>query len=120
MVRTYTPATTITYESSLKARFYKHIEQAFPAHIPLRLFVTFYRVKSRYLPKKELMPFRKCDLDNLVKSITDAMNGILMPDDAQITTLVARKRWANNDNGYITLKLEEDKLQGDNDVNSNL
>jgi len=70
--------------------------------------VCFHRTKSIWLPKRERKPFRKADLDNYVKLCLDGINGVLIPDDAQVTTLIASKVWTDKDTGYIELKLEED------------
>jgi crossover junction endodeoxyribonuclease RusA len=53
---------------------------------PVMLSVTFYR-KTR----------QRCDLDNLVKAIQDALNGIAYGDDAQIVSLVAVKAVSPDD-----------------------
>jgi Holliday junction resolvase RusA-like endonuclease len=45
------------------------------------------------------------DLDNFVKLVADAANGILWEDDSQISTLTACKLWG--DVGYIDLIVEE-------------
>ncbi len=37
--------------------------------------------------------FPPLDLDNLVKSVLDAGNGILYKDDRQIVKIVAKKSW---------------------------
>jgi Holliday junction resolvase RusA-like endonuclease len=95
---------------------------SFPPHTPLKLEVTFYRTKSKWLPKREALPFRKPDLDNLYKTIGDCLsypksctsqNNIpfppsIVPDDAQITTCVSKKRWSTNNHGYIEVELTED------------
>ncbi len=109
-IRTYTPTKTVNAESFLKARLLRHKDNAFPPHIPVKLSVSFFRSKSKWLPRKETMPFRKADLDNYTKLVCDALNGVLIPDDAQITTIITRKRWSNNGQGYITIRLEEDSL----------
>jgi hypothetical protein len=36
------------------------------------------------------------------------MNGLLVADDAQITTINMQKKWSPNGEGFITLRLEED------------
>lgn len=41
------------------------------------------------------------DIDNLVKAVTDALNGILWKDDSQIVSLSAEKRYGES--GRITL-----------------
>lgn len=106
--RTYTPQRTKDAEDFLRYRLLKHKDNAFPAHTPVRLSVTFYRTKSKYLSKKETMPFRKPDLDNLLKTCLDSMNDILIADDAQITTIIAKKRWSKDGEGHINIKMEKD------------
>lgn len=81
----------------------------FPKHTPIKLIVTFYRQKSKWLPKREQKPFRKPDLDNFLKLTLDTITGILIPDDAQITSIDAKKRWSPNGHGYIEIELMEDK-----------
>ena len=82
--------------------------EPFPKHTPIKLTVTFYRRKSKWLPKKEQKPFRKPDLDNFLKLTLDTITGTLIPDDAQITTINAKKRWSPNGRGFIEMNLEED------------
>jgi Holliday junction resolvase RusA-like endonuclease len=113
---TYTPTTTKIAEDFIKARLLRHKEDMFPTGIPLRLSCTFWRTKSKYLPKRETMPWRRADLDNYCKTLLDSVNGILVADDSQITTLVARKRWSPTGQGYITLKLEPDSLKGEHNA----
>lgn len=47
---------------------------------PVRLVVRFYRENGQC-----------CDLDNLVKLVSDALNGIAWKDDRQVVELVAAK-----------------------------
>jgi Holliday junction resolvase RusA-like endonuclease len=109
-VRTYTPIKTQEAQDFIKARLHKHLSQAFSPHVPIKLTATFYRTKSKWLPKRETKPFRKPDLDNFLKLLLDSIDNMLVPDDAQITSISVRKRWSSNSEGYITLKLEEDRL----------
>ena len=46
---------------------------------------------------------READLDNLVKSVSDALNGIAYLDDRQVTQLVARKQM--DDNPHLVVRL---------------
>ena len=46
---------------------------------------------------------KKPDLDNLVKFYCDISNGILYEDDAQIYSLVARKKYALEPKTEITI-----------------
>lgn len=90
----------------------------FPAHVPLKVTYAFYRTKGRWLPKYETFPCRKPDADNLVKLIGDTICPTLVPDDAQFTTVIARKRWSQTGQGYITVRIELDKEETDNAVDS--
>lgn len=110
-VRTYTPQHTLEAQNVITWRLKRYMDgdkPAFPANMPLKLNICFYRHKSKYLPKRETMPFRKPDKDNLEKLFLDAANGVLFADDAQICTTLSKKRWSPTGEGYITIKLEED------------
>ena len=106
----YTPERTKNAQDAIVARLKRYQDDCFPAGTPVKLTVTFYRTKSKYLPIRETLPFRKPDLDNLLKLLSDAMNGLLVVDDSQITTISAKKRWTDRAEGYIALRLEEDIL----------
>jgi Holliday junction resolvase RusA-like endonuclease len=107
-VRSYTPERTQIAQDFIKTFLqpYKHL--CFPVHVPIKMTVVFNRTKSIWLPKKERFPFRKPDTDNFIKLVLDSINTILIPDDAQVTTIVASKRWTDENKGYIFLMLEED------------
>ena len=108
-VWTYTPRKTKEAQVFLTSRLERHKHDQFPPHVPVKLTATFFRKKSKWLPKKESLPVRKPDLDNFLKLLSDALNGVLVSDDAQITSLTIKKRWTTAEYGYIQLKLEEDK-----------
>lgn len=108
-VWSFIPRRTVQAQEELQARFERYKGRGFAPHVPVKLSVTFYRVKSKQLTKRETLPFRKPDLDNFLKLVLDSMNGILVADDAQITTIACKKRWSENGTGHITIKLEEDK-----------
>ena len=126
IVRTYTPAKTKKAQDAIKAEVMAMVDDGrvmpFPVRTPLKLTVTFYRCKSMWLPKYVDMPYIKPDLDNFLKLLLDAINGSIVPDDAQITTIISRKRWTKSsqalsrkkkrtgrNRGYILCEIEEDK-----------
>ncbi|MDR1647770.1 MAG: RusA family crossover junction endodeoxyribonuclease, partial [Zoogloeaceae bacterium] len=43
---------------------------------------------------RAILPAKRPDLDNVVKSVCDAMNGVVFRDDAQIVRLTAEKIYA--------------------------
>jgi Holliday junction resolvase RusA-like endonuclease len=107
-VRTYTPERTLIAQEAIVALLQPYKDQCFPTHIPVKLTCTFWRHKSKWLPRKESLPFRKPDLTNFAKLLEDAIIGILIPDDSQLTTVHLAKRWSPTNEGYITMRLEED------------
>lgn len=76
--RAYTPAGTVKAELAIAA----HARRAGvkPHDEPVHLVVRFYRFDAR-----------RCDLDNLVKTVGDALNGIAWNDDSQVVLLTAAK-----------------------------
>ena len=108
-VWTFTPNKTRDTESLIKLDAKQHFSEPFEAHIPLKLKAIFYRKKPEsYSLKKEDRPVRKPDLDNFVKLLVDALVPDIIPDDAQLTTLIVCKRWTKNDTGYIYYGIEID------------
>lgn len=83
---TFTPKATRDAEAQIVVDFWK----AYPGHLPwdgdVSLSVTFYRGTKR-----------RVDVDNLLKLVQDALNGVVFVDDAQIVTLTARKCGAVGD-----------------------
>lgn len=115
-VWSFTPQATKDAEAIIRALVQQQVLDAFPQHTPLSMTVTFYRTKLPHILKSETIPVRKPDLDNYIKTVLDALNGIAFPDDAQISTIIARKRWSELEGlhqdgaGYITIELQEDTL----------
>ena len=70
----YTPPMTRAYESTIAYMARQYFKK--PLEGDVRLTITF-RVK------------RMADLDNLVKAVTDALNGIVYNDDRQIVEIHA-------------------------------
>uniref|UniRef100_A0A6M3IY95 Putative endodeoxyribonuclease n=1 Tax=viral metagenome TaxID=1070528 RepID=A0A6M3IY95_9ZZZZ len=55
------------------------------------------------------MPITKPDLDNYIKTLLDALNGYAFRDDAQVTSLEVKKRFAGTGEvPRIELTLEVD------------
>ena len=96
--RIYTPKATETYEREIKKAWEK-VNGSEPFSGPLVMRLYFYMPipksetkanKLKMLEKKK-RPVTKPDLDNLSKSIMDALNGVAYNDDNQIVTLLAKK-----------------------------
>ena len=107
-VWSFTPKKTKDAEAALRLLLQPQITDSFPEHTPIKLTVCFYRTKPK--TAKDAMPVRKPDLDNYIKWVSDCLNGLAFPDDSQVTTVVASKRWSTEDYPYITIGLVEDSL----------
>jgi len=108
---TYYHKNTTEGLEAIRAMLYNKHLKPFPEHTPVKMDVTFYRTKSKwYRPKSEKLPCRKPDTTNFLKLLEDCLSGIIIPDDAAITTIIARKRWTKLNHGYIEITLEQDSL----------
>lgn len=76
--RRYTAPRTRAHEALIAGA--AKIAGATPVDGPVRLAVKFFRDSAH-----------RCDIDNLTKSVQDALNGIAYRDDSQIVEVVASK-----------------------------
>lgn len=96
--RIYTPRSTEIYENEIRKAWEKvNGKEPFTGPLLMKLYLYMPIPKSetkanklKMLEKKKL-PTKKPDIDNLVKSIMDALNGVAYEDDSQIVTLLAKK-----------------------------
>lgn len=108
---TYTPEKTKVYERYVKVMIQK--ARVKPIDGPLKVELTIYRgipksfskVKRAKAISGELLPTTKPDIDNYVKSVLDASNGLLYHDDNQIVELIARKLYAEEPR--VEIRIEE-------------
>lgn len=97
----YTPKKTKAFEQAVKAMLIAQGAKPLKKGTPLKIELLFARefLKSWSKKKNDLAmnggvyPTTKPDVDNYVKAVLDASNGILYEDDAQIIELVARKAY---------------------------
>lgn len=71
---TYTPTkTALAQEWCYREIAKQKGDFKFSPHSPIKMEVTFYRTKSKWLKKKVFIPYLRPDLDNLTKLITDSL-----------------------------------------------
>ena len=114
-VKHYSPVKTKKYENQI-ADAYMQIKDApfFEKDQALRVSIHFDMPvpKSVSERKRNLMctgvieHTKRPDVDNMGKAVLDALNGIAWADDAQITALNLRKRYATH--GLIWVHIVED------------
>ncbi len=109
-VITYNPVKTQEAQDAIQQIITGICHNSFPPHTALKMTVTFFRHKSKWLPKYETLPMRKPDLVNFEVLLDDAIPKSIIPDDAQITTCISKKRWSPTGTGYIELELEKDTI----------
>ena len=107
----YTPAATVSAEAWVRQCTLDQVGQpCLDGALWVRLGIAF-AVPASWSKKKRaaalvgtIQPTGKPDIDNLVKTIGDALNGILWRDDSQIVDLRAAKFYANEP--FTTLTVE--------------
>jgi len=75
-------------------------------HVPVRLTAEFHFKRPPSVPKKRTEPSVKPDLDKCLRSLNDALTGVLWADDAQVTEIRARKFYATGPE-HVVISMEE-------------
>jgi len=102
-VQTYTDAKTIDYETHVAMKARQAIGASEPLEGALTVFLYLrYGVPTSYSKKRKeaclagLEFPKKVDIDNVYKSITDAMQGIVYANDSQIVEAHIKKVYAED------------------------
>jgi len=72
----------------------------------LRFVMIFLLPRPKNLPKKHTKHIKRPDLDNLIKAILDALQGVFYKDDSQIVTVIASKIYSNKVYG-VEISIDE-------------
>ena len=111
--RAYTPKKTKDYECKVRQAFSDAYHGDIPVYAentPVRAVIEVIQVVPQSWSKKKreaalvgkLAPTsRNGDLDNIAKSILDALNECVYHDDAQVTTLLISKRYGEEPRAVI-------------------
>lgn len=119
-VRTYTPEKTASYESIVKIHAAQAMQGAAPMVGPLALDLTLFVAIPKSTTKRDRAriavgtyhPTKKPDLDNVLKAVTDAMNGIVYEDDAQIVRIVTAKVYSDTPRAEVMVMPYVEALVG--------
>jgi Holliday junction resolvase RusA-like endonuclease len=98
-VQTYTPDKTRNYETLIKAAAIEAMGASEPLETPINLYLYIRAPIPKSLSKKRLeaclngleKPIKKPDASNVLKSVEDAMNGVVYKDDSQIVNIHVTK-----------------------------
>jgi len=96
--RAYTPKKTAQFEQIVADCCPMHP----PINTPCHLSITFHlpipkswsKAKQKAAQDGELAPVTRPDIDNYIKSVMDALNGVAYEDDSQVVTLTAAKLYS--------------------------
>lgn len=102
-VQTYTPDKTRNYESLIKEAAIEAMGSSEPLETPVTLYLYIRAPIPKSLPKKRLeaclngleKPIKKPDASNVLKSVEDAMNGVVYKDDSQIVNIHVSKVYSS-------------------------
>jgi len=101
---TYTPQKTKDYENLVKHSFMAKCGNMAPIEtdVKMSLYIVYSVTKSTSKKDRKLMldgkirPTKKPDIDNIIKAVADALNGLAYLDDKQIVELEAIKWYGEN------------------------
>lgn len=100
----YTPPETKKYEAEILTAYRAAAGKLEPpsGYVSLSLIAGYKIPKSASKAKRgkmleqEILPDKKPDLDNVVKVVLDALNGVAYKDDKQVVMIRARKYYTDN------------------------
>ena len=112
----YTPAKTMNYEILVKELYIiNHQDRPLiEGQIEATLKAYFTIPKSATKKKRALMidekvrPIKRPDLDNIAKTVLDALNGLAYKDDSQVVSLILEKYYS--DTPRVELELIEQEV----------
>lgn len=114
-VKTYTDAATASYEDQIRFYALKAMESSEPLKTALEAFIYVRLPVPQSYSKKRTeaclsgleRPCKKPDLDNIVKSYMDGMNGIVYVDDSQVVEIHTTKVYAEVGGVDVLIKEKE-------------
>lgn len=99
IVRVRTSTKTRSFERTIAALARKQLTACKPFEKLIVANVDFHFKR----PKHTKLSTPKKDIDNLMKSLFDALNEVAYLDDTQIVEVHARKSWASEDKIFLEL-----------------
>ena len=88
----YTPEKTVNYENLVQFSYIEKYKDTDPLEGYLKIEMYFFmpilestsKKRKKLMVERKILPDKKPDLDNMMKSIADSLNGIAYKDDKQI------------------------------------
>lgn len=112
----FTPKETVNYENKVKECYLKQDGRYLEGSIKA-IIKAYYKIPKSYTKKRVQaikegleLPNKKPDIDNCIKVILDALNGIAYEDDKQVVQVIAVKKWTE-DIERVEFELKEIKRE---------
>ena len=107
----YTPEKTVNYENLVQFSYLQEYKNIEPLEGYLKIEIAFYMPIPKSTSKKnrelmigwKLLPDKKPDIDNMIKSITDALNELAYQDDKQIVEVHAYKYYSEEPKAVVMI-----------------
>ena len=107
----YTPEKTVNYENLVQFSYLQEYKNIEPLEGYLKIEIAFYMPIPKSTSKKnrelmigwKLLPDKKPDIDNMIKSITDALNELAYQDDKQIVEVHAYKYYSEQPKAVVMI-----------------
>ncbi|HGM1282915.1 TPA: RusA family crossover junction endodeoxyribonuclease [Clostridioides difficile] len=121
--KAYTTEQTVLYENWIRLMYNSTVKHFFEGNVKMTVICYFdITKKDREALKKNkvntkaykdaidkveglIRPSKKPDLDNIIKSVADSLNGIAYKDDSQIVEVVSKKYYS--DKPRVEVELED-------------
>lgn len=108
----FTPERTRKYEQIVRNEAERAMAGREPFDGPVGVRCQFcFKTPKKNAEKEGEWRVGRPDLDNLLKAVTDAMNGIVYNDDSQIVMTLATKKQTDCDSVFIEVKPLEGRMK---------
>ena len=110
--RVYTPGKTKDYELLVQQYFKIKYPRSKMLEGRVKIEIIAYlkipkstsKVKMQEMLENKISPTKKPDVDNIAKSILDAMNGYVFRDDNQVSKIAVEKRYGIEEKAVISVE----------------
>lgn len=115
-VSTYSPKTTVDYESKVAEAARQAMGSQEPLEGPVAAYIyitlpipaSYSKKRTQACLSGEERPTKRSDIDNFCKAIFDGMNGVVFSDDSQVVSLHSTKVWGTV--GMVEVLVKEELM----------
>ena len=115
-VSTYSPKTTVDYETKVSEAAQIAMGGSEPLETPVGAYIyitlpipaSYSKKRTQACLSGEERPTKKSDIDNFCKAVFDGMNGIVFLDDSQIVSLHSTKVYGTV--GMVEVMVKEELI----------